>query len=75
VRDCASRGLAVVRPARRKRVRFEDTDRYARGRVLAALAGREPWPDFLDAERLARAVDGLLADGLVKREGGHTTLA
>lgn len=75
VRDCASRGLEVERPARRARVRFEDTDRYARGRVLAALAGREPWPDFLDQERLDRAVDGLVADGLARREGGHTSLA
>jgi A/G-specific adenine glycosylase len=71
----ASRGMEVVRAARRPRVRFEDTDRYARGRVLAALAGRAPWPDFLGTERLDRALDGLAADGLVKREGGHTTLA
>ncbi len=75
VRECASRGKEVVRPARQKRVRFEETDRYARGRVLAALAGREPWPDELARERLDRAVDGLVADGLAKREGGHTTLA
>lgn len=75
VRDCASRGAEVVRPLRQQRVRFEDTDRYARGRVLAALAGREPWPHFLGPERLTRAVDGLAADGLVKREDGHTTLA
>jgi A/G-specific adenine glycosylase len=75
VTACASRGMEVVRAARRPRVRFEDTDRYARGRVLAALAGRAPWPDFLGTERLDRALDGLAADGLVKREGGHTTLA
>jgi A/G-specific adenine glycosylase len=75
VTRCASRGMRVERPERRPRVRFEDTDRYARGRVLAALAGREPWPDFLGAERLARAIDGLAADGLVNREDGHTTLA
>jgi A/G-specific adenine glycosylase len=75
VTACASRGMKVVRPARRERVRFEDTDRYARGRVLAALAGRAPWPDFLGAERLDRALDRLAADGLVNRESGHTTLA
>ncbi len=74
VSGCASRGAEVRRPARQQRVRFEDTDRYARGRVLAALAGREPWPDFLGAERLSRAVDGLVADGLAKREADHTTL-
>jgi A/G-specific adenine glycosylase len=75
IAGCASRGMEVVRPARRPRVRFEDTDRYARGRVLAALAGRAPWPAFLGDERLTRALDGLAADGLVKREGDHTTLA
>ena len=78
VGGCASRGLEVVRrrpdPAR-PRVRFEDTDRYVRGQVLAALAGRAPWPAAVGKERLARAVDGLAADGLVKRENGHTTLA
>jgi len=71
---CASRGMEVVRRPRAKRVRFEDTDRYARGRVLAAVAGREPWPDYLGAERIARALDGLAADGLIKREGDHTSL-
>jgi A/G-specific adenine glycosylase len=74
VERCASRGVRVVRPARRPRVRFEDTDRYARGRVLAALAGREPWPGELAPDRLERALDGLAADGLVLREGGHTSL-
>jgi A/G-specific adenine glycosylase len=74
VRTCASRGMEVVRPARRKRVRFEDTDRYARGRVLAALAGREPWPSELADDRVERALEGLAADGLVIREGGHTSL-
>jgi A/G-specific adenine glycosylase len=73
---CASRGVEVVRPTRQKRApRFEDTDRYARGRVLAALAGKADWPDFLAPERLQRAVDGLALDGLVKREGDHVTLA
>ena len=75
VLNCSARGQEVRRPPRRTRVRFEDTDRYARGRVLAALAGREPWPAFLGDERLSRAVDGLVADGLVEREGGHTFLA
>jgi A/G-specific adenine glycosylase len=74
VRACASRGVEVARPARRKRVRFEDTDRYARGRVLSALAGKAPWPEDLSRERLDRALAGLAADGLVKREGDHTSL-
>jgi len=69
VSRCASRGRPVVRaPRAGRRERFEDTDRYARGRVLAALAGREPWPDGLAPERLQRALDGLERDGLVSRD-------
>jgi A/G-specific adenine glycosylase len=46
-------------------VRFEDTDRWARGRVLAALlAGEEP---VVEGERRVRALAGLERDGLVVR--------
>ena len=84
---CASRGRPVTAPGRsrgggddgggrgRRRERFEDTDRYARGRVLAALAGREPWPQALGPERIERAIDGLVRDGLAVREMGHVRLA
>jgi A/G-specific adenine glycosylase len=48
------------------RVRFEDTDRWARGRVLAALVAGEP-PPALEAERRERALAGLERDGLVMR--------
>ncbi|MEZ5121496.1 MAG: A/G-specific adenine glycosylase [Solirubrobacterales bacterium] len=63
---CAARGRPVVRPPRGRRERFEDTDRYARGRVLAALVGREPWPDGLEPARVQRALEGLRRDGLVE---------
>jgi A/G-specific adenine glycosylase len=67
---CSSRGaVAPPPPGRRPRVRFEDTDRYARGRVLAALAAGEPPPSQLDAGRLARALAHLEADGLLVRQG------
>jgi A/G-specific adenine glycosylase len=46
-------------------VRFEDTDRWARGRVLAALLAGEAPP--VQGERLRRALAGLERDGLVVR--------
>ena len=49
-------------------VRFEDTDRWVRGRVVAALAAGEELPPIA-AERLERALDGLVHDGLVERDG------
>jgi A/G-specific adenine glycosylase len=49
----------------RSRVRFEDTDRWARGRVLAALLAGEAPP--VAGERLERALAGLERDGLVVR--------
>jgi A/G-specific adenine glycosylase len=63
---CASAGREHARPERRRGVRFEDTDRWARGRILAAhLSGSEP-PD-LDPVRRERAEAGLLRDGLLVR--------
>jgi A/G-specific adenine glycosylase len=50
---------------RRGAVRFEDTDRWARGRIVAALlAGEEP-PVY--GERRERALAGLERDGLIVR--------
>jgi A/G-specific adenine glycosylase len=67
---CRSRGAVVVAPRRRgPRERFEDTDRYARGRVIAAVAAGEGPPPELDGERLARVLAHLESDGLVVREG------
>ena len=65
--DCPSRG-AVATPTPRRaaaRPRFENTDRYARGRVVAALAEGEPLPVGLDSGRLRRVLAGLMRDGLV----------
>ena len=68
-RRCPSYGLAPEAPAApaRPRVRFEDTDRFVRGRIVAALAAGDPLPGGIAQERLARALGGLERDGLVVR--------
>ncbi|MDP2710086.1 MAG: A/G-specific adenine glycosylase [Solirubrobacteraceae bacterium] len=67
---CPSRGR-VVQPARSARAapreRFEDSDRWARGRVVAALAAGEQLPSQLAGPRLERVLAGLQRDGLVER--------
>jgi A/G-specific adenine glycosylase len=55
-----------VRPAA---VRFEDTNRWVRGRVVAALAGGNGLPADIAPERLATALRGLERDGLIRRAG------
>ena len=65
---CASAGAPPApAPARAPRPRFEATDRYVRGRVVAALLAREALPD-LEPERLERALAGLARDGLIVRD-------
>jgi len=64
VQDGCAREIVV--PERRGGVRFEDTDRYARGRVVAALLAGEPIP--ISGERLERALAGLERDGLIVRD-------
>jgi A/G-specific adenine glycosylase len=66
---CPSRGrvAAPVRAPRATRQRFEDTDRWARGRVIAALAAGDGLPAQVAPERLARVLAGLERDGLVER--------
>jgi A/G-specific adenine glycosylase len=54
------------RAARRATPRFEDTDRWARGRIVAALVAGEALP-ALEAARRERALSGLERDGLVVR--------
>jgi A/G-specific adenine glycosylase len=49
-------------------VRFEETDRWVRGRVVAALAAGDELPPIAP-DRLARALEGLVRDGLIRREG------
>jgi A/G-specific adenine glycosylase len=67
---CASAGTAAAPPRSRSgRPRFEDTDRWARGRVLASLLAGEP-PPALETVRRERVVAGLLRDGLVVRDRG-----
>jgi len=53
---------------RRPEARFEDTDRWVRGRVVAALAAGEALP-AVEPERLERALAGLVQDGLIRRDG------
>lgn len=74
---CASAGQVVVAPrgTRGAGVRFEDTNRWVRGRVVAALTAGDPLPPDIDPVRLAHAVDGLVRDGLLRREGGTVALA
>jgi A/G-specific adenine glycosylase len=68
----ATGGVPVHAPAAKRRPaeRFEDSDRYARGRVIAALIAGERPPDWLGPARLARALEGLVRDGLIVREAG-----
>jgi len=77
--SCRSQGRPEIAPTARRggsreRVRFEDTDRYVRGRVVAALAAGEGVPEGFEAERLERALAGLERDGLVVREAGAVRL-
>jgi A/G-specific adenine glycosylase len=62
---CAThaRGGPAARARRRGAERFEDSDRFARGRVVAALVAGEPPPD-VDPRILA----GLERDGLIVRD-------
>jgi A/G-specific adenine glycosylase len=68
---CDGPGEPTARAAGRPR--FEDTDRFVRGRVVAALAAGEPLPD-VDASRLQRALHGLERDGLIERSDGRFRL-
>ncbi|MDX6664352.1 MAG: A/G-specific adenine glycosylase [Solirubrobacteraceae bacterium] len=72
---CPSRGRVAEAPrvVRRAAPRFEDTDRYVRGRVVAALAAGEGLPAVED-DRLERALAGLERDGLIVRDRGAPRL-
>jgi len=58
---------------RRPAERFEDSNRWVRGRVIAALAAGGELP-AVDPDRLERALDGLVRDGLVQRDGAVVRL-
>jgi A/G-specific adenine glycosylase len=66
---CATRAAGGPQPAPRRRgaERFEDSDRWARGRIVAALVAGEPLPAGLTAERRERTLAALERDGLVVR--------
>ncbi|MEA2247363.1 MAG: A/G-specific adenine glycosylase, partial [Solirubrobacteraceae bacterium] len=51
----------------RARERFEDTNRWVRGRIVAALAAGEQAPAGIAPERLEPALEGLVRDGLIRR--------
>jgi A/G-specific adenine glycosylase len=61
-------GVVAVPGRRRGTERFEDTDRWARGRIVAALLSGEPLP--VSGERRERALAGFERDGLIVREPG-----
>jgi len=70
--SCASAGRVVVAPRGRagdgvRRERFEDSNRWVRGRVVEALAAGGDLPEGIELERLERAIEGLVRDGLVRR--------
>jgi len=66
-------GPGGAAPRGRARARFEDTDRFVRGRVVAALAEGSSLPDVAP-ERLERALNGLERDGLIERSEGQLRL-
>jgi A/G-specific adenine glycosylase len=63
-RGCA--GPRSPRALRRGAQRFEDTDRWARGRILAALVAGGPPPAAITGARRERALAGLARDGLIE---------
>jgi A/G-specific adenine glycosylase len=76
VAACVSAHRVVVgdRAAPGTRERFEDSNRWVRGRVVEALAAGLALPADIAAERLERAIDGLLRDGLVVRSASGLAL-
>jgi A/G-specific adenine glycosylase len=60
-------GGHVVEPRRNGSVPFEQTDRYVRGRVIAALVAGEPSPPVDE-----RILSGLERDGLIERDAAGT---
>jgi A/G-specific adenine glycosylase len=69
---CGGPGLPAAR--RRTTERFEDSNRWVRGRVVAALAAGEEVPADVAPERLEPALQGLLRDGLIRRTGAGYAL-
>ena len=72
---CPGPAPAPTPVGERPRERFEDSRRFVRGRVVAALAAGEGLPAGIAAERLQPALDGLVRDGLVRRTENGFALA
>jgi A/G-specific adenine glycosylase len=60
-------GPGDVAGTRRPTERFEDSNRWVRGRVVSALAAGEGVPQDVAPERLEPALQGLVRDGLIRR--------
>lgn len=74
-RWCPSRGSVADAPrGARAGARFEDSDRWLRGRIVAALAAGDGLPDAIAPARLERALAALERDGLVERDGSWVGL-
>jgi A/G-specific adenine glycosylase len=65
-------GGPAAQPRRRGAGRFEDTDRWARGRVVAALVEHQPIPREIAGRRRQRVLAGLERDGLIVRDPDGT---
>ncbi len=76
-RSCASRDQVVITPRAPAgtRERFEDSTRWVRGRVVAALAAGDGLPTAIPQERLQPALEALVRDGLVVMEQSGARLA
>jgi A/G-specific adenine glycosylase len=73
---CPSRGRVVTAPPARGGAteRFEDSDRWIRGRVIAALAAGKAFPAAIEPARLERVLEALEREGLVERDGAGARL-
>jgi A/G-specific adenine glycosylase len=67
-------GPEAPAPRVRARERFEDSNRWVRGRVVAALAAGEGVPRDLAPDRLQPALQALLRDGLIRQVAGGYAL-
>ena len=74
---CASRGAVRIAPRAPAgtRERFEDSNRWVRGRIVAALATGNDLPDGIAPQRLEPALAGLVRDGLVVLDDAGARLA
>jgi A/G-specific adenine glycosylase len=82
-RRCASRGTAGDQPVRAAPGRFEASNRWLRGRILAHVREADPgeWVSLEGRigthppERVEAALDALAAEGFLEREGNRVRLS